>query len=463
MARAKITHNKSRSEPPTLAQPKHNALSLLTNSSESVLQVFFGLVPLFLVTVRSWTSAILIIGFFLSIIFLTRQKSVSMDGPLVYIKFKSLIIGTLLAPVIAVAFSSILRGKNTWADYDSASRFLVAIAIFLFVVRKRISMANFFQYTAPSSLALTLMQQLCFPQTRIWGADRMSTYFADPLVFGYTSLTLSLISLVSINLLTKDSNPVVAFKLVGAVIGLYLSIMSGSRTGWFAIPIIIVIWLTQQKQLKGKSKYLHLGIYGLAAAVTLVFFEFSFPLNQRFSLGFHEIFDYSWGGIASESSVGFRITFLRVAFDMFTTHPLTGFGETRNELSSLPKHIYTYASPESIRLALTAGFHNEIVTNAVRYGVAGLVASVMLFVVPLYIFACQMRSVVRVQRANALVGLVFATCVLISSLSTEVFDLKYMASFYALMITLLLASSVAACEQEQPHSHYHANSDKGNL
>ena len=40
-------------------------------------------------------------------------------------------------------------------------------------------------------------------------------------------------------------------------------------------------------------------------------------------------------------------------------------------------------------------------------------------------------------------GIVLAVCVLVSSLSTEVFDLKYTASYFSLMLALLCASSLA--------------------
>jgi O-antigen ligase len=270
----------------------------------------------------------------------------------------------------------------------------------------------------------------------------MSTYFSDPLVFGYTSLTLGLVSLVSINAISKDSKPLVAFKLLGAAIGFYLSVKSGSRTGWLAVPMVVAFWLYQLDSVK--TRRMHLWAPGLAVALVLGLLLFSTTVNQRVSLAFHEIASYSWTGMAPETSVGFRITFLRIAVDMFASQPLAGFGDTRGVLPVLPSHIASYASPESLRLAVVSGFHNEIVTNAIRSGLLGLLSAAMLFGVPLFVFGRQMRSAVTAQRNNAFIGLVFTLCVFISSLSTEVFDLKYTASFYAVMISLLCASAISA-------------------
>ena len=357
---------------------------------------------------------------------------------------QSLVVFSLLFPVIAIALSSVLRGSHAWADYDSPVRFFLSIAIFLFAIRTRMNIAKFLQYTAPSSLILTFLQQITFHQPELWTPDRMSTYFADPLVFGYTSLTLGLISLMSINLLSKDGKAVLAFKLLGAGIGFYLSMKSGSRTGWFAAPVIFAIFIYQLERFKGK--HWPWWVVGLTTALAFSSYMLLGTVHQRVLLGFQELLDYSWVGIAPETSVGFRITFLRIAFDMFISNPFAGFGDTRHEPLSLPSNIYNYASPASLHMALNAGFHNEIVTNTIRSGVSGLVSSVMLFVVPLVIFFRQLRNTNTAQRANALIGMVFIICLFVSSLSTEVFDLKYTASFSALMIALLCASALAATE-----------------
>jgi O-antigen ligase len=406
--------------------------------------LILGFAPLFLLTMRSWSSAFLIIGSILSFIFLFLVKPNNGDNSEISKILGKWVVITMLAPVCAVAFSSILRGTHVWADYDTASRFLIAIAIFLFAARKHFNIALFLQYTAPLSLIFTLLHQIYFPQPKMWGPDRMSTHFSDPLVFGYICLTFSLISLTSINIFTKDSKLAVVFKLIGAAIGLYLSIMSGSRTGWLAAPIVIAIWLYQQDSFKSKNKRFNLWAIGLSVVFIVILCTLSSTVNQRLALALHEILNYSWIGIAPETSVGLRITFLRIAFDMFMSNPFIGYGDTSKQLLSFPQNIYTYASPESIHVAFTAGFHNEIVTNSIRYGLAGLISSAMLFIVPLLVFIHQLKSTNKIRRANALIGIVFTICVMVSSFSTEVFDLKYTASFYAFTIVLLCASALAA-------------------
>lgn len=408
---------------------------------EHALELCLGMAPLFVVTIRSWSSAVLILGALASLLFLVRTQSKSTKSAADAYSLKLVIVFILLAPVLAIVFSSVIRGNNVWANYDSPSRFLVAIAVFLFALRRQVNIANYLQYTAPISLVLTLLHQAFFTQPKMWGDGRMSTYFADPLVFGYTSLTLGLLSLASIHLLGKDDRKLVALKLLGAGIGVYLSIMSGSRTGWLAVPLVIGVLVNRRKLLGEKA--LPFATLGLTALLAFGAYSMSLTVQQRMLLGIHEVLDYSWHGMAPETSVGFRITFLRIASDMFAVSPWAGFGDNGYELTMLPSRIYTYATPESIRLAFNAGFHNEMVSNAVRYGIGGLLSAALLLLGPMAIFAWRSKSDDVVQKANALLGLIFTICFFVSSFSTEVFDLKYMASFYALVIALLCASTIA--------------------
>lgn len=417
-------------------------LSSLRNSEAQSLPLFLGLAPLFLVTLSWWSSAVLILGAFVCLVCLLRaQSKPHVAGLTAASNHMRLMVVVLFAPVLSIMVSSLLRGSHVWANYDSPSRFWVAIAIFLYLVRQRANMALYLQYTVPIGLLLTLGHQIFFFQPQLWGPDRMATYFADPLVFGYTSLTLGVMSLVSLHSLKKDSWSLVMLKLAGAAAGVYLSVMSGSRTGWLAAPVVMLIWMFRQKFLRGKLGFAV--VFGLVVLVLIGFSALPAMVQQRWMLGLHEALDYPWNGMAPETSVGFRITFLRIALDMFINSPFAGHGDNGYDLLALPVHVYSYASPESLRMAFNAGFHNEMVSNTVRFGLSGLLAAAMLFFVPMVLFFRQSTRGSVVQQANAMMGLVLTICFFVSSLSTEVFDLKYMASFYAVMVSMLCASVVA--------------------
>lgn len=352
------------------------------------------------------------------------------------------LMAALFLPFIAVALSSTLRTNLHMAEFDGPSRFALAIAIFLFMAQARVNAMALLQYTLPLGLLTTIFLQFVVVQPQLWGADRMATYFADPLVFGYTSLAMGLMCLFSIHALKKDPHWLVALKLAGAFVGIYLSIRSGSRTGWFAAPLVCVIWLYQQRILGAKVKVLALG--GLVALGAVFFVLLNDTVWLRITQAVHEVLAYNWQGFAPETSVGLRMTFLRIAADLFQANPILGYGDTALNTIALPPGVSSYATDEAIRMALHAGFHNEMVSNTVRYGLGGGIAAASVMLVPLYFFFTNLRSFDHVRRANATAGVIFVLTIFVSSMTTEVFDLKYTASFYATMVALLCGSVLFA-------------------
>jgi O-antigen ligase len=107
-----------------------------------------------------------------------------------------------------------------------------------------------------------------------------------------------------------------------------------------------------------------------------------------------------------------------------------------------------FASPSARDLVVHAGFHNELMTNAVRSGLWGAGETLALFVVPTLVFCRAMRSPSRERVANGTMGFVFMVCQIVSGMSTEVFNLKFTASFAAVFIAALCGASIACYGQE---------------
>ena len=427
---------------------------------EPLLGLLLCTAPLFLVTVRGWSNTILILGALLCMIFFSRSvrrhRKIG-HPPSPEVAFLTVVMVTTLAsPVLAVAISSGLRGSLYLPQFDSPARLCMAIPIFFFALRTKLNAAKFLQFAIPAALILTLGQQYLITQPMHWGPTRMATYFADPLVFGYVSMTFGLICAVSINLLKTDSNLILGFKLLGAFVGLYLSIQSGCRTGWMAIPIVLGIWAYQHSGNGGNGgnggnkRTQVFFVMALSCLIAALVYVTSSTFSHRVDLVANEIKTYPWTGIAPETAVGSRITFLRIAWDLFFQNPWSGIGDTRFEQFPLPPQVLGYASPTTLATAFRSGFHNEVVTNAIRSGLIGLLSSAALFVVPFAVFVRKLKSdeAFGAAKANAVIGITFVVCMFVSSLSTEILDLKYTASFYALMIALLCGSTLAHHEHD---------------
>jgi O-antigen ligase len=406
------------------------------------LQFLLASAPLFLLIIKGWISTILFIssGLSLLLLYLRKKQGAYLFSKLNKWLFCFLFVFTL--PTLAILISQLFLQELLWRSYDAPVRFLLSIPILLVLVQNKIDVLKILIYSIPFALVMTLICVALNPYLG-WGADRITTYFVDPLTFGSLNLTLGIFCFLSLDLYQVDSWRVKIIKYSGFIIGLYLSILSGSRTGWLALPLLILIWMFFQR--KKPDAFMSVIILLL---ISIGFF-FSSVVQHRLGLVIQEITNYQWNSENQQTSIGDRISFLRMAVFLFLQKPLSGFGE--NGFAEFINHpeLNKYAIEATQRFVLNALFHNEISTNTVKSGLWGLLSSSALFFVPAIFFIKKMGStIIQIQR-TAMLGFGYWTCTFISGMTTEVFNLKFTASFHALMLTFLISSLI-----------FHINSNK---
>jgi O-antigen ligase len=399
--------------------------------------------PLFVMTIQGWSSTMLFAASLASVAVLAwgklRQASLA---PADRRHLRVLVI-VLLAPLAAAVLAALLRRDAYLPQFDSAARFWLGIPVLLLAIRLRLDAASTLKWVLPLALAFALLHHAVFGQPERWPADRMTASFVDPLVFGYLSLTFALMCLVSIS--PQDWEPGkrwgVVFRVAGVVLGLYLSVRSGTRTGWAAVPLVVGIWF----HLRWGRTHRWAPLAALAFAIlapVLAYCLFD-NVQARVDEAVAQVTQYSWKGVAPENSVALRITFLRIAADLFMQHPWAGVGDTAHAAPAA-LNAFSYASRSATEVAFRWAFHNQIASSGVRAGLGGLLASAALLLFPIYVCARRLGSTWPRIRSNAEMGLAFFITLFVSSMSTEVVDLKYMASFYAVMTAILCGSVLAA-------------------
>jgi len=400
-------------------------------------------VPLLVLALRGWANAVLYLGALGGLLALAWGELPRLQLPARERRWAQVMVLVLAAPIVTVAFSALLRLDPYLPQFDSPLRFLLAIPIFLLVLRSGWPVGRTMQWVLPLALLVALLELQVVGQDPKWPTFRLTTHAVDPLVFGYFSLAFGLMCLASIapGDWREGRRWSVVLRLAALALGVYFSVKSFSRTGWAAVPLVIGTWA-----------YVHwgrrhpLGSLGVAAGVALMLvgaYLFVPSVEFRIDEAIRDVVEYPWNGVLQrETSLGYRITFLRIATDLLASNPWAGLGD----FSRLPPplHAFPYAAPEAVTYGFRSGFHNQVVSSAVRNGVGGLVATGALLVVPWLICA---RAALRGPGAPskvAMMGLAYCTCVIVSSLSTEVFDLKFAASFYAVMTAVFCAASLRA-------------------
>lgn len=409
--------------------------------------VLLASAPLLVLTLPGWSNAILFIGALFSALVLAvgRLDAAALsEGDRRYAR---VLLIALSAPLAAAGLSALLRQDGYPGQFDAPSRFLLAVPIFLYVLRSRAGVLQWLQRLLPLAVLVPLVVLEVFGRDQKWPAGRETTAAVDPLVFGYLSLAFGLMCLVTLpgRRVKPGEWPGVLWRVTGMAAGIYLSVRSGSRTGWAAFPVVVGLWLYWHW---GRGyPWRTLAVLTATAAIPVAAYLLLPAVQARVQEGWQEIAQYTWSGIAPYTSVGLRITYLRMASELFAMHPWQGLGDTsRIPLTALP--AFSYTSPEALKIAYGSAFHNQVVSSAVRSGVGGLVAAALLMLVPLAICVRGIRQQGSRESADAAMGVAFFTCLLVSSLSTEVVDLKFMASFYAVMAAVFCGALLNRHGQE---------------
>ena len=338
-------------------------------------------------------------------------------------------------PLLSVALGQLLQGNWNVARFDAPSRFLFALVVFMAIARYRSAASRVLELAIPAATIITLVLIPYVPAT-FWSTIpiRLSNHFIDPLIFGQVALAMGVMSLLLIRPSEKRRWYVSVFQLIGGVIGIYLSIRSGSRTGWLAVPLILFLWVVHYIPFS-RWKTAFLGVLITALAIT-AFYLSSNAAKDRVGAAYSDLTKYQWNAVNPETSLGERISWMRIGWYYFSMRPLTGWGDEGMDQHINDEAISVFASKVTREGLLVAGFHNDYIANAVRYGIGGLLATIAIFLIPFLFFARCLRY--KSVQSFAMVGIAYVLIQSVSSLSYHVLDFKFMASFYALMIGLLM-------------------------
>jgi O-antigen ligase len=233
---------------------------------------------------------------------------------------------------------------------------------------------------------------------------------------------------------------------IGFLLGMYLSIHSGSRTGWLAIPIVLFFILVTKLHWS-IWKSIPLGIL-FSVLASYILYQTSPIIHDRIALGIHEIMSYPWdGGIAPDTSVGLRITFQRLGGFYFSQSPIYGWGTAGYTSIKDASEVLSFSSQFARDFVSSALFHNELMTQMVRYGLFGIAGYLLAVIVPLVIGIKNLYSNNPIAKRSALLLVCFIICQMISGLTDEFLNLKGMVAFYAYLVSTLLGTIIAFSNQ----------------
>ena len=404
--------------------------------------------PVFLLTVKHWTNLVVLVVFLGSLFFLLQRKELPLQDTDELRRWRWIIVLTLTGPVLAVGMGQLLRGEFYPPNFDAPLRIALCAPIFLAISKGWLNIKGKDPITF-------LWMKYCFPLTLIWtfayrpswttnwGAHVITTYFVDVLSFGSLTLLFALLSFAALTFFWPRLSWLNRFiSIASCLIGLYLSVKSGSRTGWLNMPVFLIVWaLGSSLPAYGRLKTLL--ILFLILITAGIFIHSSPYFTSKVLAAINEISNYHWDAKSTEGSADIRISFYRMALFYFLHNPIKGWGDLGwKELMNSPD-IVQYASLYA-RNFPEHGFHNEILTSAVRSGIWGLVSSIAFFFFPI-IWAVKIlqRSINVDIKLFGFFILFLMLHMLLAGMTTEVTNLVFLASFLGLTISVLVGESIA--------------------
>ncbi len=358
---------------------------------------------------------------------------------LIFIGFSSVLLSTLI--------SQLLKNPLQASSFDGPSRIFLGFFIFTLFLQIQSNWLKVFTITIPISLIILLISLTFFDHHFLvnWGG-RYASYFVDPNTLGGQSSILSILCFY-LFFIDKSQNNVIRFiLLIGFIAGFTIMFHAQSRGGWLAFLVLLtltmfIIFRQIRLIISSPSKIDLLFFILLAIFFAYFIYQNHTDLFSRLAPITNEIILWKANGENLEdTSVGARLGMWEISFLIIQESFLFGFGERNlsNELKMMSIQIPNYLTGP-LAILLGTGPHSDMLAKLLANGLIGLFAYFCTIGIPFYFFMKYFRSNCKKTMIASQLGLLYLTGVFICGLFNETLSLKYLCSFYALVVATLLA------------------------
>jgi O-antigen ligase len=271
----------------------------------------------------------------------------------------------------------------------------------------------------------------------------------NPITFGDLALCLGLFALVGA--LTARTAAARWFAAAGVLAGAVASLLTGSRGGWVALPLIFLL-LAVRRDLLPRRIALALPLL----ACMLMALAWTVPqtgVRGRVEEGANDIRLYLARNPVP-TSIGVRLELWRTGLMLIREHPWTG-----QDTPAYKQRMHAWVAQGRISPAVFAPpepphLHNDVMQVLVTRGIPGLLAWIGILAAPLCFFWAQLGRARKhgPQWAAALAGLLLVLAYAGFGLSEVIFWSMKGNVFYAVMVFLLMGWCLNAEDAGAPEA-----------
>ena len=333
----------------------------------------------------------------------------------------------MLAFVIAIAVQQALFGYWLPRQFDALSRFVLALPVFLLLRQLPSRHLRVIGWgCAAGALAVGIWALVDQPAGGWTDANRLNNSYTNAIPFGDTALLLGFLSVFTLGWDKPRDWRVLGIRLLALVGGGYASYLSGSRGGWLAVPVFVVLLAMQYQWYAQKKRLLIATLAIMIGAGALLSTE---RVQKRLGEVTNDVSMMHQG--EDYTSVGLRFQLWNASGLIFMHHPVYGVGKGRlvDELGLLAKRGEVKAEIVNERA------HSDFFSTLAEMGAIGVMCLLLFyFGISVYFWRHRLSSDPSI-RAASYAGLAVATSTVIFGLTIDV--------LVPIMVTVLLALLVA--------------------
>lgn len=263
--------------------------------------------------------------------------------------------------------------------------------------------------------------------------DRYSRIHGHPIPFGNLSLLLGVWLLVGVFFFSQTWNSWQKWSMFFLGIGgLLASAYSGTRGGWIAIPMILLLMWKWRLLV---VRHLLLLVF-FVIIVVLLAFSFDNTISKRLSSAVFEVRElWITGGSFDGGSIGSRLAFWQVAWQAFLSSPIWGIGI--GEFYAFKMQLVESGALGG-HLASFKHAHSEYFSILSNQGALGVLIFGLWFIWLWKVFSRASQSINREQRIVGILGGLMLVAYLDFCLSESMLTSQVGGVFFMSFLTFML-------------------------
>ena len=323
-----------------------------------------------------------------------------------------LLIAALLAYCLVFVANMLYHG-DPGREFDMPLRALLVVPVLLLLLAYPPRPAAWWSGVAVGAIAGAA---LALWQFTMQDMESPQGSTSNAIHYGNASMLLGMLSLAGLEWDRAQRRALAwsALLLAGCLAGVFGSVISGSRGGWVALPVCVLIIAVHNARQHG-LRYLAITLSAMAVLVAIAYALPHSPIRERTAIAVTEVEKMNDPANAT-TSIGQRFEMWRTALLLSSERPLLGIG--RNGYLDEKKQLVLEGRMGTTTSDATNA-HNDYLDVLVKRGATGLLALFGLFLLPLCLFARALRHGAASGHPFALGGVVLCICYIIFGLTTS--------------------------------------------